>query len=199
MGNLEESWERELGWDRSFQTPERSYVAGSLYDPLDVMDRTDISATLSKTIPEASHRVRRIRHLYKVMLSVLEVSTLLLTAVIWIEWISFSLEQWSQTKEMRGMLEELVDNILLSLNSLIMEPLKPDMTKARDTCLSQVVESFDRREALHLASPCNSIPEVLPNVFAQVAVKWKCMHSLPSVAGSLFIVSRDSVLQPRTD
>lgn len=48
-----------------------------------------------------------------------------------------SLEQWSQTKEMRGMLEELVDNILLSLNSLIMEPLKPDMTKARDTCLSQ--------------------------------------------------------------
>ncbi|RCN23649.1 hypothetical protein ANCCAN_28087 [Ancylostoma caninum] len=35
------------------------------------------------------------------------------------------------------MVEELVDNILLSLNSLIMEPLKPDATRARDTCLSQ--------------------------------------------------------------
>nr|CDJ87598.1 Protein SYS-1, isoform a [Haemonchus contortus] len=48
-----------------------------------------------------------------------------------------NLEQWSQTKEMRNMLEELVDNILLCLNSLIVEPLKPDVTKARDTCLSQ--------------------------------------------------------------
>ncbi|VDL77303.1 unnamed protein product [Nippostrongylus brasiliensis] len=48
-----------------------------------------------------------------------------------------SLEQWNQTKEIRNMLEELVDNILLCLNSLIMEPLKPDVTKARDVCLSQ--------------------------------------------------------------
>ncbi|EYC41354.1 hypothetical protein Y032_0572g139 [Ancylostoma ceylanicum] len=48
-----------------------------------------------------------------------------------------NLEQWSQTKETRGMVEELVDNILLSLNSLIMEPLKPDATRARDMCLSQ--------------------------------------------------------------
>ncbi|WKX88923.1 hypothetical protein Q1695_008509 [Nippostrongylus brasiliensis] len=48
-----------------------------------------------------------------------------------------SIEQWNQTKEIRNMLEELVDNILLCLNSLIMEPLKPDVTKARDVCLSQ--------------------------------------------------------------
>ncbi|KAK6731977.1 hypothetical protein RB195_008056 [Necator americanus] len=48
-----------------------------------------------------------------------------------------NLEQWGQTKETKAMVEELVDNILLSLNSLIMEPLKPDATRARDTCLSQ--------------------------------------------------------------
>ncbi|PIO55038.1 hypothetical protein TELCIR_23581 [Teladorsagia circumcincta] len=39
---------------------------------------------------------------------------------------------------MRNMLEELVDNILLCLNSLIVEPLKPEVTKARDACLSQL-------------------------------------------------------------
>ncbi|KAJ1373182.1 hypothetical protein KIN20_035526 [Parelaphostrongylus tenuis] len=48
-----------------------------------------------------------------------------------------NLEQWTQTKEMKNMLEELVDNILLCLNSLIVEPLKPDVTRARDACLSQ--------------------------------------------------------------
>ncbi|PIO63224.1 hypothetical protein TELCIR_15187 [Teladorsagia circumcincta] len=53
-----------------------------------------------------------------------------------------NLEQWSQTKEMRNMLEELVDNILLCLNSLIVEPLKPEVTKARDACLSQFVRSL---------------------------------------------------------
>ncbi|VDK50917.1 unnamed protein product [Cylicostephanus goldi] len=36
------------------------------------------------------------------------------------------------------MVEELIDNILLSLNSLLMEPLKPEATRARDLCLSQL-------------------------------------------------------------
>ncbi|VDM61889.1 unnamed protein product [Angiostrongylus costaricensis] len=50
-----------------------------------------------------------------------------------------NLEQWMQTKELKNMLEELVDNILLCLNSLIVEPLKPDITRARDGYLSQLV------------------------------------------------------------
>ncbi|KAK6012700.1 hypothetical protein OSTOST_22127, partial [Ostertagia ostertagi] len=62
-----------------------------------------------------------------------------------------SLEQWSQTKEMRNMLEELVDNILLCLNSLIVEPLKPEVTKARDACLSQ---DENRRETVNILVAC---------------------------------------------
>ncbi|KJH48272.1 hypothetical protein DICVIV_05634 [Dictyocaulus viviparus] len=50
---------------------------------------------------------------------------------------SSNLEQWMQNKEMKNMLEELVDNILLCLNSLIVEPLKPDVTRTRDACLTQ--------------------------------------------------------------
>ncbi|KAK5967776.1 hypothetical protein GCK32_003017 [Trichostrongylus colubriformis] len=80
-----------------------------------------------------------------------------------------NLEQWSQTKEMRNMVEELVDNILLCLNSLIVEPLKPDVTKARDACLSQ--KSFQICLLKHLS---NGSPTIRTRVLRLTTLLLSC-------------------------